>query len=159
MKVQELETILQRMLNDNIVISARSVIRELDSPFKHASDITRQPERKVLLDQYQTRQRELRALMERTDKQSPSNLQARVARLTQENEVLKAERDLLVASHKAMLLAVGEMGGMAAWRKFFPAWEETRQRLTELQALPSAKILPPLSPNTNRANEGQTKAL
>lgn len=145
MKARELEAVLQRMLNDNVVITARSVIREQDCPFKHASDITRQPERKVLLDQYQARQSELHALVEKTDKQSRTNLQARVARLTQENEALKAERDLLIASHKAMLLAVGEMGGMAAWRKFFPTWEETRQQLTELQALPNAKILPTLT--------------
>ena len=142
MKARELETVLQRMLNDNVVISARSVIREHDCPFKHASDITRQPERKALLEQYKTRQSELHALMEKTDKQSRTNLQARVARLTQENEALSAERDLLIASHKAMLLAVGEMGGMAAWRKFIPAWEDTRHRLSQLKALPSAVILP-----------------
>lgn len=150
MKVQELETVLQRMLNDNVVISARSVIREQDCPFKHASDITRQPERKALLDQYQARQSELRALVEKTDKQSRTNLQARVARLTQENSTLKAERDLLIASHKAMLLAVGEMGGMAAWRKFFPAWEEIRQQLAALQALPNAEILPTLTPQKQK---------
>jgi Skp family chaperone for outer membrane proteins len=115
MKARELETILQRMLNNNIAITARSVVREKDSPFKHASDITRQSERKALLNQYQARQSELRALVEKTDKQSRTNLQARVARLTQEIEILQAERDLLIASHKAMLLAVGEMGGMAAW--------------------------------------------
>lgn len=146
MKARELETVLQRMLNDNVVITARSVIREQDCPFKHASDITRQPERKALLDQYQARQSELHALVEKTDKQSRTNLQARVARLTHENETLKAERDLLIASHKAMLLAVGEMGGMAAWRKFFPAWEETRQQLSALQALPSEKSLSKLTP-------------
>lgn len=146
MKIRELETILQRMLNDNVIITARSVVREHDCPFKHASDITRQCERKALLNQYQARQSELRALVEKTDKQSRTNLQARVARLTQENEALQAERDLLIASHKAMLLAVGEMGGMAAWRKFFPVWEETRQQLAALQALPCAKILPALAP-------------
>ncbi|MDR6924375.1 hypothetical protein [Pseudomonas sp. BE134] len=140
MKDQRLDAILQRMLNDNIDISARSVIRETDCPFKHASDVTRQPERKALLDRYKTRQRELRNLMEKTDKQSRTHLQAKVARLTQENDVLKGERDLLVASHKAMLLAVGEMGGMTAWRKFFPVWEETREQLRQLQALPNAEV-------------------
>jgi hypothetical protein len=140
MKDQRLDEILQRVLNDNIDISARSVIREADSPFKHASDVTRQPKRKALLDRYQTRQLELRDLIEKTDKQSRTHLQAKVARLTQENEVLKGERDLLVASHKAMLLAVGEMGGITAWRKFFPAWEETREQLKQLQALPNAEV-------------------
>ena len=142
MKTQELEAILQRMLNDNTAITARSVIREQDCPFKNASDITRQPARKALLNQYQARQFELRALVEKTDKLSRTNLKAQVARLRQENESLKAERDLLIASHKAMLLAVGEMGGMSAWHKFFPAWEDTRQRLSEMQALPSAVVLP-----------------
>lgn len=149
MKAQVLESILQRMLNNNVAITARSVVREKDSPFKHASDITRQPERKVLLEQYQARQSELRALMENTDKQSRTNLQARVARLTQENEALKAERDLLIASHKAMLLAVGELGGMSAWRKFFPAWEDTRHKLSQLQALPSAVIMHTLKTCSN----------
>lgn len=142
MNTQKLEAVLQRMLNDDVLITARSVVRQQDCPFKHASDITRQLERKALLDQYQLRQSELHALVEKTDNQSRTNLQARVARLTQENETLKSERDLLIASHKAMLLAVGEMGGMAAWRRFFPKWEETRQQLTELQALPIADVLP-----------------
>lgn len=141
MKELRLDEILQRMLNENINISARSVTREIDSPFKHASDVTRQPERKALLDQYQTRQRELRALMEKTEKQPRTYLQAKVARLTQENYALKGERDLLVASHKAMLLAVGEMGGISAWRKFFTVWDETREQLIQLQALPNAEIL------------------
>lgn len=143
MKIQELGTILQRMLNDNIAISARAVIREKGCPFKHASDITRQPERKRLLNQYQERQSELRSLMEKADKHSRTNLQAQAARLKQENANLKAERDLLIASHKAMLLAVGELGGMVAWRKFFANWDQTRQRLSELQALPSAEIVHP----------------
>ena len=139
MKIQALEAILQRMLNDNIRITARSVVREKDSPFKHASDITRQPDRKAVFDRYCARQAELKALIEKTDKQSRTNLQARVAHLTQEIEALKSERDLLIASHKAMLLAVGEIGGLAAWRKFFPAWENTRRQLAEMQALPGAE--------------------
>ena len=73
----------------------------------------------MLVEAYQTRQKELRALMERTDKTSRTNLQARVARLLKENEVLKEDRELLIASHKAMLLSVGEIGGMTAWRRFF----------------------------------------
>ncbi|ROL70728.1 hypothetical protein BHU25_16855 [Pseudomonas vranovensis] len=53
MKEQKLEEILKKMLNENTDISARSVIRETDSPFKHASDVTRQPQRKALLERYQ----------------------------------------------------------------------------------------------------------
>ncbi len=114
MKIQELEAILQRMLNDDVTITARAIARESDSPFRHASDLTRQPDRKALLDRYQLRQAELRSLIEKTAKQSRTNLQVKVTRLSQEVESLKAERDLLIASHKAMLLAVGEVGGVSA---------------------------------------------
>ena len=107
------------MPNDNISISARSIVLEVVSPLKHASDITRQPNRKRLLDQYLERQKYLHALMEKTDKQSRTNLQVRNARLVQGNEALKAERDLLIASHKAMLLPVGEMGGRLLGTSFF----------------------------------------
>lgn len=150
MKTQELEAILIRMLNDNVTITARAIAREPDSPFRHASDLTRQPDRKALLERYQLRQVELRSLVEKTDKQSRSNLQVQVARLAQEVESLKSERDLLIASHKAMLLAVGEMGGMSAWRKFFPIWEDTRQKLSQLQALPNAVVLPASKPNDKK---------
>lgn len=140
MKLEQLELLLKGMLDDNITITARSITRLTDSPFKHASDLTRNPDRKRLVEAYQARQQELHALMEKTDKSSRTNLQARVARLVKENEVLKEERELLIASHKAMLLAVGEMGGMAAWRRFFPAWEETRNQLSQLRALPTAEV-------------------
>lgn len=140
MKLEKLESILKRMLDGNITITARSITRQNDSPFKHASDLTRNSDRKNLVETYQARQQELRALIEKTDKSSRTNLQARVARLVKENELLKEELELLVASHKAMLLAVGEMGGMAAWRRFFPTWEETRKRLSKLRALPTAEV-------------------
>ncbi|WP_071872331.1 hypothetical protein [Atopomonas hussainii] len=140
MKLEKLELILKKMLDGNITISARSITRLNDSPFKHASDLTRNPDRRSLVEAYQARQQELRALIEKTDKSSRTNLQARVARLEKENELLKEELELLVASHKAMLLAVGEMGGMAAWRRFFPTWEETRKQLGQLRALPAAEV-------------------
>lgn len=142
MKLKELESILQRMLNDNETITARAVAREVSSPFRHASDLTRQPERKNMLDRYKLRQAEMRALVEKTDRQSRTNLQIKNSRLLQEVESLRAERDLLVASHKAMLLAVGEIGGMAAWRKFFPLWSETKEKLVEMKALPTAEVVP-----------------
>ncbi len=140
MKLELLEFLLKGMLDDNVTITARSITRLPDSPFKHASDLTRNSDRIMLVEAYQTRQKELRALMERTDKTSRTNLQARVARLLKENEVLKEDRELLIASHKAMLLSVGEIGGMTAWRRFFPAWEEARSRLSQLQALPTAEV-------------------
>jgi len=138
--LQVLEKILARMLADNKAITARSVVRASDSPFKHASDITRQPTRRELLEKYQSKQHELRALIEKTDSRSRTNLQLKVARLAQENETLMAQRTLLIASHKAMLLAVGELGGMAAWQRLFPKWDAIQEQLKELDALPKAGV-------------------
>lgn len=146
MKPEELKVILQRMLSNGVKITARSVIREADCMLKNPSDITRQPMRRAVLDEYQARQQEIMALVEKTDSHSRTNLQQRLAQLSQEYQELRGERDLLIASHKAMLLAVGELGGIAVWRKFFQDWELTRAKLIELRALPSAEIYSGPSP-------------
>lgn len=139
--LHSLEKALARMLTENETITARSVVRANDCPFKHASDITRQLTRRELLEKYQSKQHELRALIEKTDSQSRTNLQIKVARLAKENETLMAQRTLLIASHKAMLLAVGELGGMAAWQRLFPKWDAVQEQLKELCALPNAEVV------------------
>ncbi len=135
-----LEELLEVMLLDNENISARSVTRRQESPFRHASDITRNPERTRLLDRYKLRQAELRALKEKTDKQSKTNLNHRIARLEEEKTAMLGQRDTLIASHRAMLLAVGEMGGMSAWKRFFSSWEETQEALRRMTATPTAGL-------------------
>lgn len=137
---QLLEEILEAMLLDDIDVTARGVTRRAGSPFRHASNITRVAERKRLLDSYRERQAKLRTVMERADKQSKTNLISRIAKLEDGKSTAEAERDVLIASHKAMLLAVGEMGGMAAWRKFFEHWEAAAEDLRRLKALPSAEV-------------------
>lgn len=139
--IQALESLLSKMLSEDKKITARSVVREEESPFRHASDLTRQPSRRAVLSHFQAKQRELRLLIEKADSSSRTNLQAQVSRLTQENAALKAERDLLIASHKAMLLAVGELGGIKAWKSLFPAWYSTQEKLRKAGALPSAKVI------------------
>lgn len=140
--IQALESLLSKMLSEDKKITARSVVREEGSPFRHASDLTRQPSRRAVLSHFQARQRELWLLIEKADSSSRTNLQTQVSRLTQENAALKAERDLLIASHKAMLLAVGELGGIKAWQRLFPAWDATQEKLRQLGSLPSAKVFP-----------------
>ena len=137
-----LEEILEAMLLDDVDVTARGVTRQSGSPYRHASDITRNPERRRLLETFRRRQDELRTLMQRTDKQSRTNLTSRIAKLEDCKSAAEAERDLLIASHKAMLLAVGEMGGMAAWRRFFTAWEAIRESLGRMGALPPADVQP-----------------
>lgn len=37
---------------------------------------------------------------------------------------LERQVALLTASHKAIILAVGELGGLRAWQRFFPHYDE-----------------------------------
>jgi len=141
-QLQVLEEILEAMLLDDAEVTARGVARRAGSPFRHPSDITRVAERKRLLDSYREQQAKLRAVKERTDKQSRTNLALRIAKLEDDKSTAEAERDVLIASHKAMLLAVGEMGGMAAWKRFFTAWEATRESLSRMGALPPTDVQP-----------------
>lgn len=147
-QLQLLEKILEAMLINNADITARGVVRQQGSPFRHASDITRSTERKRLVETYRERQRKLRALMERANGLSRTNLTSRIAKLEDAISIAEAERDVLIASHKAMLLAVGEMGGMAAWRRFFTEWEAIRESLSRMGALPSAEACPLQDGNT-----------
>ena len=58
-----------------------------------------------------------------------------------ENAALKARQELLVASLRGVIHAVGEAGGMRAWRRFFPAYSAAFNELVALGALPSAGIV------------------
>lgn len=102
--------------------------------------ITRQASRHALLKQFQDRQKTVRDLAEDVDKESVTNLRLKVARLEEACALLRQSRDLLIASHKAMLLSVGEIGGMRAWVKFFPQWDQVRRSLHEMGALPSTRV-------------------
>jgi hypothetical protein len=101
----------------------------------------RTPTRSGLLKKYADKQTELRRVMEQADKLSRTNLIRKIADLENKNAQLQAQRDTLIASHKAMLLAVGEMGGMAAWHYFFASWQETIDSLKPMGAMPSAPVL------------------
>lgn len=49
---------------------------------------------------------------------------------------LEQDNALLIASHRAMIMAVGEMGGMRAYRRFFEAHQEALARLERMKAIP-----------------------
>lgn len=140
---------LEAMLCENTNVTATAAAHHPLSPYKHASDITRNPARAALLKQYAERQTELRRVMERANKQSKTNLTVKITNLEYKNAQLQAQRDLLIASHKAMILAVGEMGGMAAWQRFFDPWQEAITSLRDMGAMPNADVLP-LPPDGSR---------
>ena len=61
-----------------------------------------------------------------------------LARARLKIQELEAENALLIASHRAMVMAVGELGGMRAWRRFFEAHQASLQKLDELGAIPDS---------------------
>lgn len=137
-----MEERLEAMLRANLDITARGVVREMPETFRHASDITRRPKRRKLLERFQDRQAELRRVIEQADKRSKTNLSHDLSRKNLEIAALHAQRDALIASHRAMIMAIGEMGGMAAWRRFFKQYEGVIEELRRLGALPEAQVVP-----------------
>jgi hypothetical protein len=59
-----------------------------------------------------------------------------LARLRKRLEEVEARNQLLIASHRAMLSAVGELGGTRAWLRFFANHPAALESLGEMGALP-----------------------
>lgn len=134
-------TILDAMLQENETITARAVARRLDG-VEHASSITRDSWRNARLAEWQDRQAELRRMIERTDKSSKTNLAVALERKDARIRELEERVALLTASHRAMIHAVGEMGGMRAWSRFFDEYRTVLDRLHEIGAMPTKVVAP-----------------
>lgn len=138
--------VLENMLETNETITARAVASRLEgSGLGHASSITRDGWRNNLLNQYKSRQDDLRNLMERADHSSKTNLIVRLEKANAKISELEAKVDLLTASHRAMIHAVGEVGGMRAWSRFFEGYQAVLDRLHEIGAMPrstKASVVP-----------------
>lgn len=139
-KLPALTQLLQQMLEDDETLSARNVARRSSGDFKHASDITRHAARRDRLEEYQIRQSTLRGLAIRLDKESKPRLQARLAAAEKEIATLKAQRDLLVVGLRSTIHAVGEVGGMRSWRRFYEGYSAAFQTMVELGAVPRTVI-------------------
>jgi hypothetical protein len=71
----------------------------------------------------------------------PDHESVALARLRQRLEEVEARNQLLVASHRAMLSAVGELGGTRAWLRFFANHPQALESLDQMGALPE-NVLP-----------------
>lgn len=143
---EQMREILDTLLADDEDITARAVAR-LHPSIKAASSITRSDARSRLLAEYQQRQSEYRRWRGRVAKRSGSDTAASLADKDIRIAELEATVQLLTASHVAMLRAVGELGGFSKWAKFYEHHRETRDKLTELGAVPAATVSPLTSTN------------
>lgn len=135
-RIDELGRILERMLTENQPITARAVVRSSDGLFRHASDVTRHPRRRKLLEEFTARQTLILKAIESSSRKSKSALEKALARKQQQIDGLIVQRDLLVASHRAAILAVTELGGYPVWKRFFDAYEDVATSLIKMGALP-----------------------
>lgn len=128
--------VLEAMLSEDETVTARAVARKLEG-VDHASSITRDAWRKERLAEWQARQRSIRALASRAGKQSKAKVAADLARKEERIRELEAQIEMLLASHRAMIRAVGEMGGMKAWMRLFSLSQPALEKLKQLGALPN----------------------
>ena len=112
-KTQILEELLEAMIADDQDITVRAVSRRSDGVFKHATDITRNETRHGMVKTAVTKQEAIRAAVNRSSKKSRVDLERLVATKNAEIAQFQADKELLIASHRAMILAVAEMGGFA----------------------------------------------
>ena len=137
-----LDQLLQRMVEQDISITFRKVSELSEGQFPHASTLTRRPDRREFVETAMRRQLAVREVATKFSKSSPAKLADRLASAEAEVRELKRQRDLLVAGHRAAILAIGRIGGMKAWREHFAGYSEAISKLQDLGALPPAEIVP-----------------
>lgn len=121
---------LAALLDENIDITPASLAYRLMAP---RSTVTRSEERLKAVEKAAKEQKRLRQILA-DNKSSAETLIAKLARRDATIAELERRIEILTASHRAMLMAVGEVGGIAAWRKFFSSWDAVRNELERLSA-------------------------
>lgn len=132
----ELVSILQELLERDIDITAREIVRR-HSSLSSASTITRHPARRQLVEEHQRRQAEMRQWQVRLGKQSKEQVAEKLA----SQQIKIAELDVkvrtLVMGHVALIAAVAQVGGMGKLSKFYESFRDVRNGLTDIGALPA----------------------
>lgn len=136
-----LERLLQMMLEQDIEITFRKVAQHSKGRFAHASTLTRPRDLRAAVKSAQSRQKAARQVAAKFSKSSPALLAERLAAAQAEIRTLKRQRDLLIAGHRAAILAIGRVGGMKAWREYFAGYSDALQELKDLSAIPEAEVV------------------
>lgn len=131
----ELKLVLQSLLDEDIDITAREVARR-HSTLKSASTITRQPNRRQLVESYQIQQNDMRSWQARLRKRSKGQTAELVSvREAKINELDQAVR-VLITGHVSLIAAVAQVGGMGKLAKFYEQFRDVRAQLSNLNAIP-----------------------
>ncbi|NRP76049.1 hypothetical protein ILFOPFJJ_06973 [Ensifer psoraleae] len=140
-KGQVLEELLEAMIAEDEDITVRAVCRRSDGIFKHATDITRNETRNEKVKSAITKQETIRTAVNQSTKKSRAELEKLVAAKNAEIAQLQADKELLIASHRKMILAVAEMGGFPTWRQFFERYQEVIDKLDSMGGIPTGEVV------------------
>ena len=136
---------LEHMLAPGERISARGVLKHLPD-VRAPSSLTRDPVRRAMLEDYRQRQAERQAWTQRARKQSVTRLEVLLADRNRQIAELEHSVQLLVASHRAMVQAVGELAGLPKWKQAFECYEHCLGELDKLGAVSDHEKRSPASP-------------
>jgi hypothetical protein len=136
------------MLESDDTVTARSLARRVG--LRAASSITRDPARRAFVGSVQEQQRARRGWVERSRKVSTANLRRDLADRDADLADMNRKVQLLTASHKAILLALDEMGGTRAWVKFFSGYAAGLVTIQTAGAIPNTVALPEPQPPPRR---------
>lgn len=140
-KSQVLEELLEAMIAEDEDITVRAVCRRSGGVFKHATDITRNEVRHGMVKAAITKQETIRTAVNRSSKKSRAELEKLVAAKNAEIAQLQADKELLIASHRLMILAVAEMGGFPTWKRFFERYRDVIDKLDSMGSIPTGEVV------------------
>lgn len=129
------------MVDQDVDLTFRKVVEHSQGRFRHASTFTRRRDLRAEVEAAQRHQSAIRRVACKVSKSSPAILSERLAAAEAEVRDLKRQRELLVASHRAAILAIGKIGGMKAWREYFPIYSDAISSLQKLEALPESHVV------------------
>ena len=136
-----LEQVLETMILANEGITFRSVSRQSEGRFPFPTSLTRRPELRSLVERFMERQTEARRLADKLSNSSPAQTAARLAVAEARGAELSRQNTLLVAGLRGAILAIGRMGGIHAWKEYFPAYSAAFAELRSLGAVPEGELV------------------
>lgn len=133
----ELKRVLEELLKEDVTISLREVARR-HRFLKNASALSRNSDRRRIIDAKIEEQERLRSLAETSNfGDTGKSLQARLAESQTRIDELEHSLKALVASHAACVKAVYETGGSRRLQEFWRTYENIARTLRELDAMPA----------------------
>lgn len=136
----DLRKILDAMVEGDETISLNAVSRKAPHHFPYASSLSRRPPMAKLVADAKARQSAVRAHAAKLTKSGPVSIASRLQAAEARVRTLEQQNKLLVAGMRASLLAIGRIGGAAAWQEHFPTYSAAFKELNAMSAIPSATV-------------------